>query len=144
MRNRLEAAPRHRGTASRDPDRGHFKKGRTMSLNQKYTWNDFLKEHPEHKEKRTKRTSSEGKKAFESAYKAFIKKYLSERSDKIAKQISVATKKRDEIVAKVKELRKAEKLPRAKFVQKKAGSADAAIARFEKQLEKTKTIQKNF
>ena len=38
-----------------------------MSVNQKYTWHDFLKEHPEHKEKSTKRTSPEGKKAFESA-----------------------------------------------------------------------------
>ena len=35
-----------------------------MSMNQKYTWHDFLREHPEHREKKTKRTSSEGKKAY--------------------------------------------------------------------------------
>lgn len=61
-----------------------------MSLNQKYTWKDFLREHPEHKEKKTKRTSSEGKKAFEAAFKAYIKKYLAAQVERFGKQIAKA------------------------------------------------------
>lgn len=115
-----------------------------MSLSQKYTWNDFLKDHPEHKEKKTKRTSSEGKKAFESAYKAFIKKYLVSRAEKITKDIAKATKKRDTFVVKVKELRKSDKFARAKDAQLRVGCRDKAIARLNKQLEKTKASQKSF
>jgi len=115
-----------------------------MSLSQKYTWKDFLKEHPEHKEKNLKRTSAEGKKAFESAYKSFIKKYLSERAEKLTKEISRQTKLRDEEVARLRELRKAKKKVKAKASQKKVGRRDAAIARFSKQQEKTKAQQKNF
>lgn len=115
-----------------------------MALNQKYTWHDFLKEHPEFREKKLKRTSAEGKKAFEAAYKAFVKKYLVSRSEKITKAIERTTKRRDERVGKLKELRKAKKHPKAKLAQKKVGRQDAAIARFKRQQEKTKALAKNF
>lgn len=114
-----------------------------MSLNQKYTWLDFLKEHPEHKEKKTKRTSSEGKKAFDAAYKSFVKKYLSERAEKMGREIERATKRRAERVLKLAEAKKAGKKIRAKFIQEKIGKVDHAIARISKQQEKTKTKQKS-
>lgn len=53
-----------------------------MSLHQKYTWHDFLKEHPE--KKGVKRTSSEGQKAFDAAYKKFAKAYLKGRLEELA------------------------------------------------------------
>lgn len=115
-----------------------------MSIKQKYSWNDFLKEHPEFKEKKTKRTSAEGKKAYESAYKSFIKKYLAGRAEKISKDIERATKRRNEFVLKLKALQKADKRPRARLAQKKAGAQDAAIARLARQKERTATLQKEF
>lgn len=115
-----------------------------MSLNQKYTWKDFLKEHPELREKKIKRTSSEGKKAFDAACKAFLKKYLAGRMEKLSKDIARSTKRRDEVVVKLRELSKAKKTVKAKAVRKKVGRHDAAIARLAKQQEKTKAQQKNF
>lgn len=115
-----------------------------MSLNQKYTWHDFLKEHPEFKEKGIKRMSAEGKKAFESAYKDFIKKHLSERAKKIEREMECAKKRREEIMAKVKELRKARKHPRAGFCQEKAGRQDAWGGRLTRQKDRTTTLQKSF
>lgn len=115
-----------------------------MSLNKKYTWLDFLKEHPEHKEKQTKRTSAEGKKAFEAAYKTFIKKYLVERTSKIEKEIERSKKRREDLTAKLKAAHKSNKKLRIKFAQKKVGRTDRAIAGLGKIIEKTKTLQKNF
>lgn len=114
-----------------------------MSLNQKYTWQDFLKEYPEHKEKKTRRTSGEGKKAFESAYKSFIKKYLSGRAEKVGKDITLATKRREQYVSKLKETRKTGKCARARVIQEKIGRFDSAIARLSKQQGKAKEKQKS-
>ena len=114
-----------------------------MSLNKKYIWKDFLKEHPEHKQKKTKRTSPEGKKAFEAAYKVFVKKYLSERAELLSKQIERSTKRRNEYVIKLKELRKAGKNPKAKLVQLKVGQSERAIAQLTKQQESMKAKQKS-
>ncbi len=115
-----------------------------MSLNQKYTWNDFLKANPEHKEKGTKRTSSEGKKAFEKAYKDYIKKYLADRSSTISADIEKKTKKRDGLVVKLKEVSKSKKKIRIKLQQNKVGRVDAAIVRAEKMVARNKMVQKNF
>lgn len=85
-----------------------------MSLNQKYTWAQFLKDNPEYKEKKIKRTSKEGIKAFEAAYKQHIKEYLKDRMAKIDKQ---------------KELLKKGK--------------GASIARLDRARERTKSLQKS-
>lgn len=114
-----------------------------MSLTQKYTWHDFLKEHPEFKEKKLKRTSSEGKKAFEAAFKAFAKKYLAERAEKITRDLSRATKLRDEYVVKLKELRRGKKHAKAKHQQLKVGRADHAVSQVTKLQAKTKERQKS-
>ena len=115
-----------------------------MSLNQKYTWNNFLKANPEYKEKGTKRTSSEGKKAFEKAYKDYIKKHLASRAKTVDADIAKKTKKRDELVVKLVEVNKGKNKIRSKLQQNKVGKVDAAIARSEKMAARNKVIQKNF
>lgn len=115
-----------------------------MSLNQKYTWNDFLKEHPEFKTKGLKRTSAEGKKAFEAAYKAFIKKYLSGRTEQLTRELERATKRRDARITVLKGLRSTKKHSKATLAQRKVGRSDRAIVRLKKQQEKTKTAEKSF
>ena len=79
-----------------------------MSLNQKYTWTDFLKENPEKKE--LKRTSSEGKKAFESAFKTKMKQYLTKRTEQVKVSQKKATEKRDSLIEKVKSFKKVKNL----------------------------------
>ena len=115
-----------------------------MALNQKYTWHDFLKQHPEHKEKGTKRTSAEGKKAFESAYKAHVKNYLAERGEKVESMIKKVSEKRTKLSEKVKVANKTKKKTKINLAVKKLGKTDAAIARLGKFKEKNKTAQKTF
>lgn len=110
-----------------------------MALNQKYSWADFLHDHPD--EKGLKRTSPEGKKAFESAYKAYLKEYLKRRLGRLQQQQKVATDVRNELVAMLKET----KLPRvARRVQLRVGQKDHAVAVIAKQIERTKEVQKQF
>jgi hypothetical protein len=115
-----------------------------MSLNQKYTWLVFLREHPEHKEKKTKRTSAEGKKAFEAAFKAHVKKYLADMPALIDKQLKRIEKRRAEKTTKVRELRKAKKFGKATVAQRKVGRSDRAIVQLTKQKERAATVAKNF
>lgn len=114
-----------------------------MSMNQKYTWRDFLKENPEHREKKTKRTSNEGKKAFEAAYKAHLKKYLADQSERYDKQAAKASERSKALSAKVSGLRKAKKFAKAKLAQKKAGRADRAIAQITKQKQRAQAARKS-
>jgi 1,6-anhydro-N-acetylmuramate kinase len=114
-----------------------------MSLNQKYTWHDFLRENPEHKEKGTKRTSSEGKKAFESAFKAHCKKYLEDQQKRYDRQGEKAAEHTRALSAKVSELRKAKKFAKAKVAQKKAGRADAAVAQIARQKQRSQAKRKS-
>jgi hypothetical protein len=112
-----------------------------MSLNQKYTWNDFLKENPELKEKQVKRTSPEGKKAFEAAYKAKVKDVLKERLVWIDKEVKRAGSKKSALVTDIK----AKKTGVTKrVVQDKIGKAEKYLHRLEKMTKKTKQVQKNF
>jgi hypothetical protein len=114
-----------------------------MSLNQKYTWHDFLRENPEHKEKGTKRTSSEGKKAFESAFKAYCKKFLEDQQNRYDKQGEKATERAKVLSRKVTELRKAKKFAKGKVAQKKAGRADAAVAQIVSQKQRSQAKRKS-
>lgn len=115
-----------------------------MSLNQKYTWHDFLREHPEMKEKGVKRTSAEGKKAFEKAYKERIKQYLSERGERIDVDLARKAKRREEQNAKLKAAVQTKKKTRVKLAQRTLGRTDAAIARTQKMAERHKAVQKGF
>ncbi len=110
-----------------------------MALNQKYTWTDFLHNHPEKKE--LKRTSPEGKKAFETAYKGAIKEYLKTRLTLLQKQQVKATKNRDELVVRLKAMKK---INLAKRFQLRVGQKDHAISVITQQIERTKEIQKQF
>ena len=113
-----------------------------MSLNQKYTWKDFLVDHPDFAKNGTKRTSSDGKKAFESAYKAFLKKYFADRTDSLTKEIAKASKRRDEFITKLKAVSKSGKKIRIRNAQKKVGRTDKSIVGFKKQQAKIKVKQK--
>ncbi len=114
-----------------------------MSLNQKYTWKDFLKENPEHREKKTKRTSAEGKKAFEAAFKAHAKKHLEGRLTRFEKDVEVAKKKRAALSAKSTEARKAKRIMRVKELNSQIGRIDAALGRYARQIEGNKAKQKS-
>jgi len=111
-----------------------------MSLNQKYTWNDFLKENPELKEKGVKRTSSEGKKAFEAAFKTKMKDVLKDRLAWIEKEKTRATEKRDSVVKQMKETKKK---ARRRLLQEKVGSSDKYLHRLTKITDRTKQVQKD-
>lgn len=111
-----------------------------MSLNQKYTWNDFLKENPEFKEKDIKRTSSEGKKAFEAAFKSKVKDILKDRISWIEKEVA---RTGDKKVALVENMKAAKKIPAKRKIQLSVGAKDKYIRRLEKMTERTKQLQKN-
>ncbi|MBN1283567.1 MAG: hypothetical protein JXA24_07345 [Proteobacteria bacterium] len=114
-----------------------------MSLNSKYTWHYFLKEHPEHREKGLKRTSSEGRKAFESAFKAHAKQHLDRIEKRYDREIERSKKARAEVMGKVKAFAKAKKFVKARTAQLKAGRADAAIAQIERQKKRAQAARKS-
>lgn len=104
-----------------------------MSLNQKYTWKDFLEENPEFKKKGVKRTSSEGKKAFESAYKAKIKEILKDRLAWLEREKARAAGKRD---ALTNEMKAAKNISLRKKLQKKIGRMDSYLSRLSRASER--------
>ena len=112
-----------------------------MALNKKYTWGNFLKEHPEKKD--LKRTSSEGKKAFETAFKAKMKEYLTARSERVKVLQKKANEKKKTLTERVKALQKEDNWPKAKIYQHQVGRQDAWIARLSKQVDRIKFLQKN-
>lgn len=109
-----------------------------MSLNQKYTWNDFLKENPDFKGK--KRTSPAAKKAFEAACKTKIKEILKDRLVWIEKETERMGKKREALVSDIKA---AKKVSSKRKIQSKIGSSDKYLNRLTKMTEKTKQVQKS-
>lgn len=115
-----------------------------MSLNQKYTWAQFLKEHPEYKGKKLKRISNEGKKAFETAFKKATKEYLMTRLEKIEGFKKRATARHSELTKKQQAFTKAKNWPRAHRIQLEIGRQDALLDRLSKQSERTKSLQKHF
>ncbi len=112
-----------------------------MALNQKYTWANFLKANPDLKAKKIKRTSDEGKKAFEAAFKKHIKEYLKNLVAHQEKAIKTIIAKRDALVKKQKVTKKPAK---ARILQTKVGRRDAAIYSTQKAIERSKSAQKHF
>ncbi|PIR21504.1 MAG: hypothetical protein COV45_01785 [Deltaproteobacteria bacterium CG11_big_fil_rev_8_21_14_0_20_47_16] len=112
-----------------------------MALQQQFTWKDFLKANPEFKAKQIKRTSEEGKKAFEAAYKKHIKDYLKTRLTAQESTLKKITEGRD---AWVKKLKATKKPTKVRILQTKVGGRDAAIHRTKKAIERTKSAQKHF
>lgn len=111
-----------------------------MSLNQKYTWADFLKQHPDLKKKGVKRISKEGKKAFEEAFKTYAKTYLKQLTTKLELRAKKASIQRETFVEKLKATKKA---PAAKILQAKVGQKDHAIFALTTQLERAKATAKS-
>lgn len=113
-----------------------------MAIKDKYTWQDFLKENPDLKEKGFKRTSAEGKKAFEAAQKKYLKDYLKTREAQATRFKKSAEGKRDELVAQLKAVEGRRWKVKAKSLNEKIGRMDAAICNWEKLLKKTKEAAK--
>lgn len=111
-----------------------------MSLNKKYTWADFLKEHPEYKEKKIKRTSKEGQKAFDAAFKQKSKDYLKDRLASIDKEQERVEKRRKELSKVIKEAKAANQ---KRSFQSRIGVVESNIAHFEKERERAKSLQKS-
>ena len=109
-----------------------------MSLNQKYTWKDFLKDNPEAKEKGLKSASKEGRKAFETAFKTKVKEYLQSFQKTVEEQKNKLTTKRNELTAKIQTLQKQKNWSKARFYQKRVGKKDAAISRLSAQIIRAK------
>ena len=111
-----------------------------MSLNQKCLRSHYLRIAHALKAKKVKRTSNEGKKAFEAAYKAKIKDLLKDRLGWIEKEAKRVTEAKTELVANLKA---AKKTGRKKTTQKKIGKKDKYIYRLEEMTKKTKQVQKS-
>ena len=115
-----------------------------MALKDQYTWKDFLAQNPDLKKKGIKRTSAEGKKAFEAAFKATIKNYLKERETRATKFIDKMTETKKALVAELKKVDGKKWVLKAKAFNQKIGRYDAALARFEKLIARTKESAKSF
>lgn len=111
-----------------------------MSINQKYTWTDFLKANPEWKKKGLKRTSKEGKKAFEDAFATHAKAHVRHLTAKLEQEVKKATTRREVWVGRVKA---AKKSPIAKVLQMKVGQKDHAVHALGRQIERAKALQKS-
>lgn len=74
-----------------------------MSLRDKYTWAMFKAANPSFK---NKRTSDEGKKLFEQAFKDFTSKLLKDRADRYGKLKAKTDKKLGEKQALLKKINK--------------------------------------
>lgn len=111
-----------------------------MSMNQKYTWNDFLKDNPEYRQKKIKRTSKEAVKAFESAYKQHLKEFLKARLEKIEREKGRAEKKKKDLFTSLKTARNANK---ERGIKIRIGAMDAYLARLERMRDRTRTLQKS-
>lgn len=103
-----------------------------MAIKDKFTWADFLKQNPEAKEKKLKRTSTEGQKAFEKAYKDFAKTYLKTREERVASETERTNKRKTELVTRLKGLEGRRKHVRQKKLNKAIGRYDAFLAKLGK------------
>ncbi|MBI4126675.1 MAG: hypothetical protein HY465_04200 [Deltaproteobacteria bacterium] len=115
-----------------------------MSLHQQYTWKNFLKDNPEFKKKGVTRTSSEGTKAFEAAFKKHIKEYLKNRLETIEAEKKEARDRQGKLVKRRTTATKSKDWPKVRLLDKTIGRQDSWLANLTKQTERTKTLQKNF
>lgn len=113
-----------------------------MALAQQYTWARFLKEHPDLKEKGIKRTSAEGKKAFEAAYKKFAKAALKDREEWVKREESRVEALKTAVVGKLKALDGKKWHLKAKVLNQKAGRHDAYLAKLSKLKTSVKELSK--
>lgn len=111
-----------------------------MSLHQKYTWADFLKNNPDWKKKGVKRTSKEGKKAFEDAFKTHAKTHLKDLTARLEREVKRVTARRDAIVARLKATTTG---AAAKIVQARVGRKDHALVALTRQIDRAKAAAKS-
>lgn len=113
-----------------------------MAIKDKFTWADFLKTNSDAKEKKLKRTSPEGKKAFEKAYKEFAKNHLKTREEQLAAESDRAGKNRAGLIEQLKNLKGKRKHVQQKRLNKKTGRLDAYLAKLAKAKDGIKEVAK--
>lgn len=113
-----------------------------MGLAHKYTWQDFLKAHPDLKQKKVKRNSPEGDKAYKAAFKVFAKNYLKERTANIEKEKERAAKSKTALVERLKAVDGKKWHLKAKDLNEKIGRFDSYLARLGRWQESTKELAK--
>lgn len=86
-----------------------------------------------------KRTSAEGKKAFEQGSKAYLKQYYAEHLARLDRAHARAVTRRDVVVAQLKASKVARK---SRALQMRVGERDRAIATLSRQIECGKAAQK--
>lgn len=114
-----------------------------MSLTHQFSWAQFLKKNPEFKQKKIKRTSSEGEKAFKAAFKEFAKEFLKKRDAEIKKEKERATKEKSALITKLKAVDGKKWHLKAKSLNQKIGRLDAYLAKLEGRHKKTAQLAKN-
>lgn len=113
-----------------------------MSIAQKFTWGDFLKQNPALKEKKVKRTSPEGEKAYQAAFKKFAKEHLKARDEGIKKETDRVNKTKKDLLGRLKKVDGNKWHLKAKTLNKKIGRFDAYLARLAHWQETSKQLAK--
>lgn len=113
-----------------------------MALNDKYTWGDFLKAHPEVKKKKVKRTSPEGEKAFKAAFKIFAKEFLKQRVAKLKKEEDRVAKLHKELVGALKSVDGKKWHLKSKRLNQQIGRLDAYTAKLKAAEKRTAELTK--
>lgn len=113
-----------------------------MALKQKFTWGDFLKQNPEFKEKKMKRTSPDGEKAYQAAFKKFAKEHLKNREGWVKKEEERVTKAKGTLVKQLKAIDGKKWHLQSKKLNKEIGRFDAYLSKISKWHEASKQLTK--
>lgn len=113
-----------------------------MALKQKFTWGDFLKQNPEFKEKKMKRTSPDGEKAYQAAFKKFTKDHLKNREGWVKKEEERVSKAKGALVKTLKGVDGKKWHLKAKDLNQKIGRYDAYLSKLSKWHEESKQLAK--
>lgn len=111
-----------------------------MSLSQKFTWGDFLRQNPDLKAKKVKRTSPEGEKAFQAAFKKFAKDYLKEREAWIKKEEERVVEAKGKLVKTLKEVDGRKWRIKMKKLNKEIGRFDSYLSKISRWQEESKRV----
>lgn len=114
----------------------------TMSLAHQFSWQKFLTQNPDLKKKGVKRTSTEGKKAYQAAFKEFAKKCIKDRETGIKKEETRTTKARASLVEQLKAVDGKKWHLKAKKLNQEIGRLDSYLASLQKAKERTKNLSK--
>lgn len=113
-----------------------------MSLAHQFSWKKFLKENPELKKKGVKRTSPEGEKAYQAAFKEFAKNYIKDREARLKKEEKRTAEAKAKLVEELKAVDGKKWHLKAKKLNREIGRLDAYLTSLQKSKERTKQLSK--